>query len=110
MRGGGEKHSTTYKSFTLHHPKRSEVKTEMRGGGEKHSTTYKSFTLHRPKRWHVLTGKGMCFIMWSTSSGHLDHANIFLRNKSDFIGSAMVEFGELLTYEASRDWLMQFRV
>ncbi|KAL4193225.1 hypothetical protein AMTRI_Chr06g198300 [Amborella trichopoda] len=58
----------------------------MRGGGEKHSTTYKSFTLHRPKRWHVLTGKGMCFIIAKQDGavllglhhpweGHEDHAN-----------------------------------
>ncbi|THU47919.1 hypothetical protein C4D60_Mb09t20740 [Musa balbisiana] len=36
------------------------------GGGGDHggSTTYKGFTLHHPKRWHVVTGKGLCAIMW----------------------------------------------
>uniref|UniRef100_A0A822ZP70 NADH dehydrogenase [ubiquinone] 1 beta subcomplex subunit 2 n=1 Tax=Nelumbo nucifera TaxID=4432 RepID=A0A822ZP70_NELNU len=33
-------------------------------GGDGHGTTYKGFTVHHPKRWHVLTGKGMCAIMW----------------------------------------------
>ncbi|CAL9760479.1 unnamed protein product, partial [Musa acuminata subsp. burmannicoides] len=36
------------------------------GGGGDHggSTTYKGFTIHHPKRWHVVTGKGLCAIMW----------------------------------------------
>ncbi|KAF9622275.1 hypothetical protein IFM89_030317 [Coptis chinensis] len=34
------------------------------GGGDGHSTSYKGFTMHHPKRWHVVTGKGMCAIMW----------------------------------------------
>ncbi|ERM96397.1 hypothetical protein AMTRI_Chr09g35740 [Amborella trichopoda] len=36
----------------------------MGGGGDGHSTTYKGFTVHHPKRWHVVTGKGMCAMMW----------------------------------------------
>ncbi|XP_039055722.1 NADH dehydrogenase [ubiquinone] 1 beta subcomplex subunit 2-like, partial [Hibiscus syriacus] len=28
------------------------------------STTYKGVTLHHPKRWHVVTGKGLCDVMW----------------------------------------------
>lgn len=36
------------------------------GGGHGHGggTTYKGFTVHQPKRWHVVTGKGLCAIMW----------------------------------------------
>lgn len=36
------------------------------GGGHGHgeSTTYKGLTMHAPKRWHVVTGKGMCALMW----------------------------------------------
>ncbi|RWW44337.1 hypothetical protein BHE74_00049926 [Ensete ventricosum] len=34
------------------------------GGGHGESTTYKDFTIHHPKRWHVVTGKGLCAIMW----------------------------------------------
>ncbi|RRT40061.1 hypothetical protein B296_00039630 [Ensete ventricosum] len=34
------------------------------GGGHGESTTYKDFTIHHPKRWHVVTGKGLCTIMW----------------------------------------------
>ncbi|THU44263.1 hypothetical protein C4D60_Mb02t05560 [Musa balbisiana] len=34
------------------------------GGGHGESTTYKGFTIHHPKRWHVVTGKGLCAIMW----------------------------------------------
>ncbi|KAL3514842.1 hypothetical protein ACH5RR_027559 [Cinchona calisaya] len=36
----------------------------MAGGGDGHSTTFKGFTMHQPKRWHVVTGKGMCALMW----------------------------------------------
>ncbi|MFQ6639431.1 hypothetical protein Gotur_016772 [Gossypium turneri] len=34
------------------------------GGGHGGSTTYKGVTLHHPKRWHVVTGKGLCAVMW----------------------------------------------
>ncbi|XP_064944598.1 NADH dehydrogenase [ubiquinone] 1 beta subcomplex subunit 2-like isoform X1 [Musa acuminata AAA Group] len=34
------------------------------GGGHGESTTYKGFTIHHPKRWHVVTGKSLCAIMW----------------------------------------------
>ncbi|KAK5845131.1 hypothetical protein PVK06_001285 [Gossypium arboreum] len=34
------------------------------GGGHGESTTYKGLTLHHPKRWHVVTGKGLCAVMW----------------------------------------------
>ena len=34
------------------------------GGGHGGSTTYKGLTLHHPKRWHVVTGKGLCAVMW----------------------------------------------
>ncbi|URD85529.1 Disease resistance protein [Musa troglodytarum] len=34
------------------------------GGGGGHGETYKGFTIHHPKRWHVVTGKGLCAIMW----------------------------------------------
>ncbi|KAG0462140.1 hypothetical protein HPP92_020616 [Vanilla planifolia] len=27
-------------------------------------TTYKRYTIYPPKRWHVVTGKGLCAIMW----------------------------------------------
>lgn len=36
---------------------------EMAGGGHG-STTYKGMTMHHPKRWHVVTGKGLCAVMW----------------------------------------------
>lgn len=28
------------------------------------SVTYDGLTIHKPARWHVLTGRGMCSIMW----------------------------------------------
>ncbi|CAL9759079.1 unnamed protein product, partial [Musa acuminata subsp. burmannicoides] len=34
------------------------------GGGHGESTTYKGFTIHHPKRWHVVTGKSLLAIMW----------------------------------------------
>ncbi|GAB2252089.1 hypothetical protein Droror1_Dr00004936 [Drosera rotundifolia] len=34
------------------------------GGHGGHGSTYKGMTLHAPKRWHVVTGKGMCALMW----------------------------------------------
>ncbi|CAL9146089.1 unnamed protein product, partial [Musa hybrid cultivar] len=34
------------------------------GGGHGESTTYKGFTIHHPKRWHVVTGKSLSAIMW----------------------------------------------
>ncbi|XVE56256.1 hypothetical protein DITRI_Ditri03aG0223800 [Diplodiscus trichospermus] len=34
------------------------------GGGHGGSTTYKGLNLHHPKRWHVVTGKGLCAVMW----------------------------------------------
>ncbi|KAL9263265.1 ATPase GET3A-like protein [Drosera capensis] len=39
---------------------------DLKMGGEHggHGTTYKGMTLHAPKRWHVVTGKGMCALMW----------------------------------------------
>ncbi|XP_057490024.1 NADH dehydrogenase [ubiquinone] 1 beta subcomplex subunit 2-like [Actinidia eriantha] len=33
-------------------------------GGHGQGTTYKGLTMHPPKRWHVITGKGMCAMMW----------------------------------------------
>ncbi|KAL9272777.1 NADH dehydrogenase [ubiquinone] 1 beta subcomplex subunit 2-like protein [Drosera capensis] len=36
----------------------------MGGGHGGHGVTYKGITLHAPKRWHVITGKGMCALMW----------------------------------------------
>lgn len=34
------------------------------GGGHGEGTTYKGITVHAPKRWHVVTGKGLCAVMW----------------------------------------------
>ncbi|KAF4364072.1 hypothetical protein G4B88_015437 [Cannabis sativa] len=34
------------------------------GGGHGEGTTYKGLTMYAPKRWHVITGKGMCAMMW----------------------------------------------
>ncbi|EHA8591478.1 hypothetical protein COCNU_scaffold060633G000020 [Cocos nucifera] len=34
------------------------------GGGHGGGTTYRGYTIHHPKRWHVLTGKGLCATMW----------------------------------------------
>ncbi|KAK4793869.1 hypothetical protein SAY86_011863 [Trapa natans] len=36
------------------------------GGGHGHGggSTYKGFSVHQPKRWHVVTGKGLCAVMW----------------------------------------------
>ncbi|XP_031495154.1 NADH dehydrogenase [ubiquinone] 1 beta subcomplex subunit 2 isoform X3 [Nymphaea colorata] len=34
------------------------------GHGDGHGVTYKGLTLYPPKRWHVVTGKGLCAVMW----------------------------------------------
>ncbi|PON60580.1 hypothetical protein PanWU01x14_151920 [Parasponia andersonii] len=47
------------------------------GGGHGEGTTYKGLTMHPPKRWHVVTGKGLCAMMWV----------------GDILGRAMVTMG-----------------
>ncbi|KAJ6931652.1 hypothetical protein NC652_014981 [Populus alba x Populus x berolinensis] len=33
-------------------------------GGHGEGINYKGLTMHKPKRWHVVTGKGLCAVMW----------------------------------------------
>ncbi|KAL9395184.1 hypothetical protein Peur_014469 [Populus x canadensis] len=34
-------------------------------GGHGEGINYKGLTMHKPKRWHVVTGKGLCAVMWA---------------------------------------------
>lgn len=45
---------------------RSLFQTQHRGfaSGSGNSVTYEGLTIQKPARWHVLTGRGMCSIMW----------------------------------------------
>ncbi|KAL3593052.1 hypothetical protein D5086_011692 [Populus alba] len=83
-------------------------------GGHGEGINYKGLTMHKPKRWHVVTGKGLCAVMWfwvlyrAKQDGPvvLDYA-VFFR-AGDIRGKAMVTMatrvdtrhGHLFVYHA----------